>query len=297
MSRTLRVLAVFSALVFVVLGAAWARLELRILNAGSPPRTEVFVLPVADASRLLAARYTEAVADLLWTRTLVYHGEHFTKHLEPIYLHQYMDALINLDPYFRAAYAWGGYAIVFAHYSGIPQADDLLYTANLLRQGLRRFPDDAELHGILGYDLFYELPQWIKDPDLVARSRVEGAEHLRREAALGGGPPWLVLSAATALEKANLDDLAVRHLEESVQGVDDPDLRRLIFARLARLRASIDTESIRRAIDALVGTAAERIPYLSPGVFLLLSSSEAQARLAAGLTAAPFVEQVVGSAL
>jgi hypothetical protein len=288
--RTLRVLAVLAALVFLVLAAAWARLELRILNAGSPPRAEVFVLPVPAASRLLAAGYTEAVADFLWTRTLVYHGEHFTKHLDPTYLHAYMDALINLDPYFRSAYAWGGYAIVFAHYSGIPQPEDLLYTANLLRQGLRRFPDDAELHGILGYDLFYELPQWIKDPDLVARSKIEGAEHLRLEAVLGGGPPWLVLSAATALEQVNLDDLAARHLEESVQTVDDPDLRRLILQRLARLRANIDTESIRLAIDALVGTAAERFPYLSPGVYLLLSSSEAQAHLAVGLRAPPFVE-------
>ena len=286
----LRVGLVVFALALLALGAGFARLELRILRAGAPPPTDVFVLPAPDAARLIAARYTEAAADAVWTRMLVYYGEQFTRRNQPKNLHAYMDALTSLDPYFRSPYAWGGYAVVFADPSGVPRADDMEYSFQLLRLGIARFPDDAELMGILGYNLFYELPRWIQDPDTILRSKVEGAEYLRRQAAIGGGPPWLALSAATALQDLNFDDLAARHLEESAQTVDDPVVRSQILFRLARLRANIDTESIRLATDTLLGIAKRETPYLPPSMFLLLSSPEAQARMAVGLTPEPFVE-------
>jgi hypothetical protein len=288
--RVLRLVTLLAALFFLGLAAAWARLELRLQVAGAPPPSDVFVLPAPGAARMLAAGYTEAVADAVWARSLVYHGEKFAKQLDPRNLHAYLDALTTLDPMFRSPYAWSGYAVTFAHWSGVPQPADLDYAVRLLRLGLTRFPDDAELHGVLGYLLYYELPRWVKDPPTVLRARVEGAEHLRRQAQLGGGPPWLVLSAATALEKLNLDDLAARHLEQSAQAVDDPELRAIVLERLARLRSNVDVEGLRVASDALFGATLQQLPFLSVSQFLLLSDPEAQARMAAGLWPGSFVE-------
>ncbi len=288
--RVLRAVALLAALFFLGLAAAWARLELRLQNIGSPPPSDVFVLPAPGAARMLAAGYTEAAADAVWARSLVYHGEKFSKKLDSKNLHAYLDALTSLDPMFRSPYAWSGYAVVFAHWSGVPQPADLDYAVRLLRLGLDRFPDDPELHGILGYQLYYELPRWVKDPEVVLKAKVEGAEHLRRQAQLGGGPPWLVLSAATALEKLNLDDLAARHLEQSAQSVVDPELRAQVLARLARLRSSVDLDSMRVAADTLFGVARKRLPWVPGNQFLMLNSPEAQARMAEGFLPAPFVE-------
>ncbi|MBN1772965.1 MAG: hypothetical protein JXB32_16975 [Deltaproteobacteria bacterium] len=288
--RVLRLATLLFALFFLGLAAAWARFELRLQLAGSPPPSDVFVLPAPGAARMLAAGFTEAAADAVWARSLVYHGEKFAKKLDSKNLHAYLDALTTLDPMFRSPYAWSGYAVVFAHWSGIPQPADLDYAVRLLRLGLERFPDDPELHGILGYQLYYELPRWVKDPELLLRAKVEGAEHIRRQAQLGGGPPWLVLSAATALEKLNLDDLAARHLEQSAHAVDDPELRAQVLDRLARLRSSVDLDAMRVAGDTLFGVARRRLPWVSGNQFLMLSSPEAQARMAEGLMPEPFVE-------
>lgn len=288
--RVLRAATLLFALFFLGLAAAWARLPLRIWTVGAPPPSDVFVLPAPGAARILAAGFTEAAADAVWARSLVYHGEKFAKKLDPQNLHAYLDALTTLDPMFRSPYAWSGYAVPFAHWSGVPQPADIDYAVRLLRLGLDRFPNDPELHGILGYQLYYELPRWVKDPETVLRAKVEGAEHLRRQAQLGGGPPWLVLSAATALEKLNLDDLAARHLEQSAYAIEDPDLRAQVLARLARLRSSVDVEALRVAADTLLGVARARLPWVSAGQFLLLVDPEAQARMAEGLNPAPFVE-------
>jgi len=288
--RVLRRIALLAALFFLGLASAWARLELRLRIAGAPPPSDVFVLPAPGAARMLAAGFTEAAADAVWARSLVYHGEKFAKKLDPKNLHAYLDALTTLDPMFRSPYAWSGYAVPFAHWSGVPQPADLDYAVRLLRLGLDRFPNDPELHGILGYQLYYELPRWVKDPEVVLRARVEGAEHLRRQAQLGGGPPWLVLSAATALEKLNLDDLAARHLEQSAYAIDDPDLRAQVLARLARLRSSADVEATRVAAETLLGVVRDRLPWLTANQVLLLSDPESQARMAAGLNPEPFLE-------
>jgi hypothetical protein len=279
----LRAVGIAAALFFLALAAGWARFFVRGQLAGAPRASGVFLMPAPAAARLLTAKYTEAAADVVWTQTLVYHGGQFEKQLEPRYLHAYVDALTTLDPYFRAPYNWGGFAITFAHFSGVPQPADVLFAVDLLRGGLARFPDDAELNGTLGYILYYELPRWIDDPEVVLRSKVEGAEYLRKQARLGGGPPWMALSAATALEKLNLDDLAAQLLEESALSVGDPTVRPLIMARLARLRADADIELLRQAVDTLAGTAMREAPYLPLIPFLLLSSPQAQARMAEGL--------------
>jgi hypothetical protein len=221
---------------------------------------------------------------------LVYYGERTARRRDPQYLHAYAEALVTLDPQFRAPYVWAGFAVPFASPTGVPRPVDVEYAVRLMRLGLARFPDDAELYGSLGYDLYYELPRWISDPQAVLRAKVEGAECLRRQAALGGGPPWLALAAATAFEQLNLDDLAARHLEGAVYGVGDDDLRARILERLALLRAHADVEQVRRAALTLTGVAAERMPYLPEMMFLLLSSAGAQARMAEGLVPGPFVE-------
>jgi hypothetical protein len=289
-----RVAAAFAAglllLGLAASAAGLARGRLVRALADGPPPADSFLLPAPAAARFLSARFTEAAADFIWTRILVYYGERHVARREPRHLHDYLDAMVGLDPYFRTPYTWGGYAVPFASHTGAPTPEAMAFAVRLLRLGLARFPDDPELHGILGYDLYYELPRWVHDPETVLRARVEGAEHIRRQAALGGGPDWIGLSAASALEDLNLSDLAARHLEESAWASADPEIRRQILIRLARLRADFDVEAVRRGTEALFGAARERMPYVSPGFFLLLQPPLDAARMDQGLPPRPWIE-------
>ena len=259
-----------------------ARLELHVLRAGAPPPADTFVLPAPAAVRTPAAGYTEAAADVVWTRMLLYYGAQTSQRRDPKFIAAYAEAIGSLDPYFRAPYAWAGHAIPLAT-TGFINPDNVETGIRFLRAGVARFPDDAELHGMLGYNLFYELPRWIDDDERIVRARLEGAEQLRREAALGGGAPWMALSATRALEQVNLDDLAARHLEESAWATDDPQIRQRILLRLATLRSNVDVQGIERAAATLERAWKERFPYLPQDIFLLLSTPAEQARMNNGL--------------
>jgi len=282
-------ITVTAVCVLALLGGL-ARLELRVARAGSPPPSDTFVLPSPGASRMLAAGYTEAVADIVWTRLLVYYGSQTSQKRDPEFMSSYVEAITSLDPFFRAPYAWAGYAIPLAT-TGWINPENVEAGIRFLRAGVARFPDDSDLHGMLGYNLFYELPRWIDDDRRVLRAKVEGAEHLRAEAALGGGAPWMALAATRALEQVNLDDVAARHLEESAYATDDPVLRRRILVRLAQLRSNADVGSIERAAATVEKLWKERMPCLTPGMFLLLNSPEAQAQMSEGLVPPPLGSQ------
>jgi hypothetical protein len=286
--RVLAAAIVAVGLFATVVAGFLARLELRVACSEALPSAGSFVLPAPDAARLIASRYTEVVADIVWTRMLVYYGAQTGMSRDPKYMSAYAEAVTSLDPYFRAPYAWAGYAIPLATNNWI-SPDNVESGIRFLRAGVARFPDDADLHGMLGYNLFYELPRWINDDARIVRARIEGAEHLRAEAALGGGAPWMALAATRAMEEVNLNDLAARHLEESAYATDDPELRQRILNRLAQFRADADVKGIARAANTLDHYWRERTPFLTDGMLLLLSSPEAQARMAEGLVPPRFL--------
>ncbi len=266
----------------LMLGAGFARLQIRILAAPSPPRLDTLVLPTPGGGRLLAAGYTQAAADALWSRLLIYWGESILVRSDPKFMAAYLDAVTALDPQFRSPYAWAGHALPLSTVGRIDPVN-IEAAVRLLRAGLARFPGDAELHGILGYNLFYELPRWITDSERIARAKMEGAEHLRAQANLGGGPEWLSLSAVWALRDIGLDDVAARHLEEAAFATEDPELRKRILWRLAGLRADADIQAIETAAVTLDAVRRHRAPYLSPGLFLLSVPADDAARMAEGL--------------
>ncbi|MDI7269002.1 MAG: hypothetical protein QME96_13520 [Myxococcota bacterium] len=266
----------------LMLAAGFARLRLRILAAPSPPRLDTLVLPTPGGGRFLAAGYAQAAADALWSRLLIYWGESILVRSDPKFMAAYLDAITAFDPLFRAPYAWAGHALPLSTVGRI-DPENIEAAVRLLRAGLTRFPGDAELHGILGYNLFYELPRWITDRDRIARAKVEGAEHLRAQAAIGGGPEWLALSAVWALQDIGLDEVAARHLEEAAFATGDPELRKRILWRLAGLRANADIQAIETAAATLEAVRRDRAPYLSPGLFLLSTPADDAARMAEGL--------------
>src|SRR5262245_31773564 len=72
-----------------------------------------YYLPPPDWLPVLALHYDAALADLIWIRSLLYFGEELVHRGEVRYLYQHADAMIALDPKFRAVYHWIAVAALY----------------------------------------------------------------------------------------------------------------------------------------------------------------------------------------
>ena len=274
---------------FLVLAAAKARFELRILRVEMPRPTAAFVVPEPGAARLIAAKYDEAAADVVWTRLLVYYGAETLATRDPEFAASYVRSITSLDPMFRAPYAWSGYAIPLGTTNYV-SAENVEAAIRILRNAVFRFPYDAELHGMLGYNLFNELPRWITDGDRILRAKMEGAQHLAAQASLSHTVDWTTLAAAAALRDVNMDDLAAKQLEDAAFTTDDPVLRERILWRLSQLQAGTDMEAISRATATLEAFQKIRAPGVPESLFLLLSPRDAGDAMSRGDVPPPWPE-------
>lgn len=243
-SQPVRGALVVTALTLAVAGILHTRLtalhHLTITRRLSDEAT----IPSPTAVRLLSLGHREWAADLLWSAALVYFGETMVGRLQQRYLQRYAETIQAVDPMFREVYLWG--ATVSVYNTRAIQRESIENAIRNLQRGLRVFPDDGEMLYQLGFNYFFELPRFIDHPEERARVRRQGAEYLRRAAALGHGPTWMAFAAVEALEQAGLNDRAIAQLRDLYLRTDDVEMRRRIEAEIQRL----------------LGEAAARDPYL-----------------------------------
>jgi hypothetical protein len=195
-----------------------------------------YYLPAPDWLVPFSLGHREALADLVWLRALVYYGDEFVDRGDVEHVFDYAEAMLALDPDFRAVYAWIGTAGVYR-----PQdvtAEDVGRAIDIMERGVARFPDDGELAWEVGATLAFELPH-LQQGDRAAqdRSRERGATYLMRASELGAAPAYAVLTSASLLARVGRAELAASHLEEMYAVTSDPDLRAEIAARIESIRS------------------------------------------------------------
>ena len=260
------------ALLLVLVGAYTGRLREQAMGhyLSTQRYEDVYYLPPPAWLRLFSLGYREALADLIWMKALIYFGEELYHRGEVKNLYAYTDAILALDEHFVAVYHWVASCALYR--TGEITVDDARRAIAYLERGVRLFPDDGTLAWDLGATYRFELVPLLIDREARDEARRRGVEHLQTAALRGAGPPWLVFTNATQLEKLGQTEQAIHHLEEAYQSIFDPQLRQDIESRLRALRSTAHAEALRHAVVDFEQERQKHFPYLSGILYWLVGA-------------------------
>lgn len=269
--RTARDLALGSTLLAAAIGASALRARATEQLVASQTYEDVYYLPPPDWLPALSLGHREALADLLWMRALVYFGSEMVERGALAHVYDYTEAMLALDPDFRAVYRWIGTAGVYR--PGAITAGDVEGAVEIMRRGMERAPDDGQLAWILGATLAFELPPLLDDDAERDAARAEGADYIAIATRLGAAPQWAVLSSATILQRVGRAESAVRHLEDMYAMVSDPSLRAEIEAGIAAMRDQAYAEAFVEASRDEERRWLRDMPYVDRDLYFLLGEA------------------------
>lgn len=227
-------------------------------------------IPTIGVARVASLGHVEWLADVLWINALLYYGESLTARSPGRYVDRYASVMVALDPHFRLAYLWAAVALVLR--TGEVPVEDIRRAAEYLEVGLRIYPEDGELHFQRGATLAFELsPRLPRDSDERRQVRAAAAEHFRKSAALGEGPEWMSLTAATLLSEAGRADAAIEALRDGLVHAENPVFRDRIQQRLVELlRTHPSDDSGLAGMQALETARRREYPYLPTPLYLFV---------------------------
>lgn len=230
-------------------------------------------IPHPTVARLVSLGHTEWMVDLLWINATLYYSDTLYARLPSRYLRSYTRTMSELDPNFRQAYLWGALALVYR--TSRVDTNDVRDAVAVLRQGIRRFPNDPELRGQLGLYLAFELgPRLRPGSDEHRTVRAQAGEALRRACEAGWGPSWLPLAAASLLSEAHREPAALELLQGVLYRIVEPSLRERVESRIASLqRAGGDRGGITETLRAIDAQRAVEMPWISPTLYVFVGSS------------------------
>jgi len=231
---------------------------------------DVYYLPADNrVTRLLTLGYTEAGADLLWMKALLYYTENLGSRGEAGYAMNYAEALVALDPDFAEAYHWAGMLPFYLSVESTPEVRRR--GTNFLIRGAERLPDNGKLQWDAAATILYELLPTFTGSEAEREALQRRALELgSRALALRAAPAWFAFNTTTLLTRLGEDERAIRFLEQELAATQDPSARAELLLRLQSLRAGAESaieESTRLRFEA---DRAAQFPYLTEDEFVLV---------------------------
>lgn len=224
---------------FVMLAAALvigaARPRLSTLFHQQRASGDVYALPSADQTVALSLGWRSALADLLFSHVLVSYGIHIQEKRRFEFAGDYLEAVIELDPRFRAPYRYADTILTLG--SVKPQEGDWHRARRILERGMREYPYDAALWNQAGQFMAYLAPGSLPDEPTKQEWRIEGARRMARACELMGSDehlPFHCVTAATILSKAGERDATIQFLERVLTVVDNEEVRGLALSYLQK---------------------------------------------------------------
>ncbi len=226
---------------------------------------EAIYLPATPVLRGIALGRNTFMADLMWLRALSYFAVHFQGDKDYRWLDPLIATVLELDPEYRKVYHWA--AVVVMYGRGINN-QSVLASNRLVEAALDRFPDDWELHFLLGCNLTFELQS--DDPEQASEWARRGAEHIRIASTMEGAPSWLPLTAAGIHSKLGQQELAIRHLEEVYLRTESEELKEELAALIVQKKSANALDKLRADRTAFLDAWKGSFPFLPPTLFSIV---------------------------
>jgi hypothetical protein len=221
--------------------------SLRAVKATS----DVFALPPPSMLAAFSLGYRSALADLLYTSTVISVGQHFEERRRFEFVGQYLDSIVALDPHFCQTYRYADTFITYQPF-GSPSADDMRHARRLLEQGLEMCPTDGHLWLSAGQFLAQIAVQYLTDDEEKDAFRVAGAKMLARAGELvsdNQNVQWQSLNAATIFSSKGQREAEIAFLERMYSLTDDEAIKTNVASKLRPLLKQQEFELQRRAFE------------------------------------------------
>jgi len=201
------------------------------------------MIPSTNTLRVLSLGYENFMADMIWVRLLQFHQTGQNRS----HLPHYIDAVIELDPEFKAAYRWGATAMLFS--GGRTSRENVLASNRYLLAGMEQFPDDYYYPYTLGLNWAFYYPARNEKEE---RAKIRRAvEYLHIAMQKPDVPRGTALLIAGLLRYQEDPGTIIDFLEQAYATEPDPEVRRKIEGRLNRMiganrRRLFESQRLRR---------------------------------------------------
>ena len=229
-AQILRSVSYAATLVVLGSGVAWTapRLDAR----RDPPVEEEFVyLPEARFLRAVSLGYNNALADILWFRTISYFGGHYRKDRLYPWLAHMCELVTDIDPRAEHVYRFGGVVLPW-------EANQVDAGIKLLEKGTRAVPDSWLLPFWLGFNEYF----FKHNHEKALAALEEAARHPDAD-------PFVIRFASVLAAKQHGPELALQLLAQMEQETDRGEVRAIIREQMLKAQAAVDIARLNRAVD------------------------------------------------
>ncbi|MCP4674152.1 MAG: hypothetical protein GY854_01250 [Deltaproteobacteria bacterium] len=240
---------------------------------------ERYFLPPAGWLKVFSLGYNEAVADLVWIKTLVYSGgvmldrkKRLAAGIKKDFSTNYLYTATDLDPKFRSLYSRGSTLTLFQGLEVTKKS--VLMTIDLLERGTREFPADGSIMFDLGFMHFYEMRSFFSkepnDPETQFHREL-GRRLIYQSTLLEGSPQYATLLASTLMKKEGLIELEIEHLKTMLFKETDPSIRNSLEKRLRATLGQAASHHISTS-KAYRAEWQEQMSFIPFSLFLVMRS-------------------------
>ncbi len=192
--------------------------------------TEPVYLPQAQYLQPMALGWRNALANLLWFRTISYFGQHYRSDRTYPWLAHMCELVTDLDPRAEHVYRFAGVILPW-------EANQVDAGIRLLEKGLREFPDSWMLHYHLGFHYYF-----------FRNDNETALAHLREAMTLPGAHPAVARLAAVLASHQYGPETTLAFLDEMRHDVDSTDVREVVIEHMREAQLAADLETLRTAI-------------------------------------------------
>jgi tetratricopeptide (TPR) repeat protein len=276
--------APFVALLCIALSAiAISILRTRLVERSQRLRvkSDVYALPSADQLVVASLGYRSALADLLFTSTVISYSIHVQEKRRFEYVGNYLEAVMTLDPSFRTPFLYADTLVVL---QALPaRMEEYQKARELLERGMLAFPRDGEIWMNAAMYIAYLAAPHFDDPKLRDQWRLDGARIMAKACEFVDTSeriPQQCLAAAAIFSRAGEREASIRFLERLLAVSDDEEVRKIATLSLQRLLDEQQKRQVEQRQKRFRDVWREDLPFVSKNLVLVLGPRFDPARCA-----------------